>query len=420
MRYYEIISERVMTKSDAGFGLTQYEGTNYLLHGGTRNGNPTDRGHTRLNFDIYSLEALRTDPNDIKNAKLGYCDLVVQDGTGIITGLVDIKLNPKKRKQGTGKEIIQDIVDTAPNDLKIYDIQKSAMGFWKKMGIELEKGKGSQVNGILHKNHINESVVIDNSMEEKNLGVTGYNANIDYRGLRVMMKPSTFLKLARFMPGEHSEYIENHIKNGGAIGSPFLIIDLPPAWTDSGDFSQPARVIGHEGRNRMKAIRKLYGDEPIEVHIIVSGEFRARNFTPAIIKEIQNGMESEGEHIYWKGPLFATSSLKESADVKKTVYHVTRKRNVKNIMANGLVPKIGTNSRMLGETEKAIHVFYDPIEMEDAIANWDLFDEDAVLSVLRIKIDPSLVRDDPAYPGSIGLIRTPVPPSDIEITDIQV
>lgn len=135
----------------------------------------------------------------------------------------------------------------------------------------------------------------DNSMTGKGLGTTGYNANVDYRGLRILMKPSVFLSLAAHLPSPTSvDYIVQHMEKGGALGSPFLIVDIPEEYFD-GDFTglNYATVVGHEGRNRMLAIQKLEGDDPVEVHLFGYGEIRARHFTPEIIEQLQLAMRSQ-------------------------------------------------------------------------------------------------------------------------------
>ena len=135
----------------------------------------------------------------------------------------------------------------------------------------------------------------DNSMTGKGLGTTGYNANIDYRGLRILMKPSVFLSLAAHLPSPTSvDYIVQHMEKGGALGSPFLIVDIPEEYFE-GDFTglNYARVVGHEGRNRMLAIQKLEGDDPVEVHIFGYGEIRRRHLTPEIIEQLQLAMRSQ-------------------------------------------------------------------------------------------------------------------------------
>jgi N-acetylmuramoyl-L-alanine amidase len=135
----------------------------------------------------------------------------------------------------------------------------------------------------------------DNDMNGKGLGTTGYNSNVDYRGLRVLMKPSVFLSLAAHLSEPSSvDYIVQHMKDGGALGSPFLIVDIPEKYFE-GDFTglNYAKVVGHEGRNRMLAIQKLEGDAPVEVHIFGYGEIRKRHFTPEIIEQLQLAMRSQ-------------------------------------------------------------------------------------------------------------------------------
>jgi len=94
-------------------------------------------------------------------------------------------------------------------------------------------------------------VKIDN---KQGAGAVPYNQEIDYFGLRTAMRPSTFLRLAAPLGQEHSAELEKYIADGGAIGAPFLEIKIPMEW-DDGDFSKPAQVAGHEGRNRMTAVQ---------------------------------------------------------------------------------------------------------------------------------------------------------------------
>jgi hypothetical protein len=152
-------------------------------------------------------------------------------------------------------------------------------------------------------------VTIDNV---KGAGATPYNQEIDYFGLRVKMKPSIFLKLALPLGQPHSAELEKYIADGGAIGSPFLEIKIPQEWDDS-DFSKFAQVAGHEGRNRITAIKKLEGDEPIEVHLIPRGGLRARDLTAEFVEKLQEGMYAERSTHLVSGPLFVSGSLDEMA-----------------------------------------------------------------------------------------------------------
>jgi len=158
-----------------------------------------------------------------------------------------------------------------------------------------------------------DEVTIDN---KNGWGSVPLNQDVDYFGLRTQMKPSVFLALAVPLGQDHSTKIEQHIASGGAIGAPFLYITVPEEW-DNGDFSKPAKVSGHEGRNRMSIVKKLEGDAPVEVHLFLRGGLRARDLTPEFIKHINAGLIHEGGHRFISGPLFITE-LQESEQYAKS------------------------------------------------------------------------------------------------------
>ena len=143
-------------------------------------------------------------------------------------------------------------------------------------------------------------VKIDN---KQGAGAVPYNQDVDYFGLRTTMRPSTFLRLAAPLGQEHSAELEQYIAGGGAIGAPFLEIKIPMEW-DDGDFSKPAQVAGHEGRNRMTAVKKLEGDTPIEVHIFPRGGYRARDITPEFKAALAKSLYAEKSTSLVTGPLF--------------------------------------------------------------------------------------------------------------------
>ena len=145
---------------------------------------------------------------------------------------------------------------------------------------------------------------------ERGLGSTPNNSNVDYMGFRTMMKPSVFLKLAKplkpYGPGPYGtagypELVQK-IKSGEGIGSPFLSIEIPDAWEEEpADFSRPTKVTGHEGRHRMNAILELEGDVPVEVHLwgrFSSSELRRKYMTDEMFDELEKGLISEtGQYI---------------------------------------------------------------------------------------------------------------------------
>ena len=149
-------------------------------------------------------------------------------------------------------------------------------------------------------------VNIDN---QSGAGATPNNANIDYMGLRILMRPSVFLKLAAPLGQPHRADLEQYMAKGGAIGAPMLNVDIPQAW-DDGDFIEPARVTGHEGRNRASIVRKLEGDDPIEMHLFLR-YYRNRDITPDWIQALNRGLIAEQSDQLIPGPLFTDQQLAE-------------------------------------------------------------------------------------------------------------
>jgi putative chitinase len=144
------------------------------------------------------------------------------------------------------------------------------------------------------------------NVDNKNgLGAVPDNDKIDYFGLRVKMKPSIFLKLALPLDKDASvDYIKNHIEKGGSLGSPFLDISVPGEYED-GDYTKPATVAGHEGRNRMKAILQTEGDDPVEVHLFFKHGLRARDITPDMKSSLRSGLINQKKTQLITGPIFA-------------------------------------------------------------------------------------------------------------------
>jgi hypothetical protein len=157
------------------------------------------------------------------------------------------------------------------------------------------------------KKHIGDEVLDEYKVDNKNgLGSVPYNQDVDYFGMKVMMKPSTFLQLALPLNKPISvDHIAQHLKNGGSLGAPFLDVTIPKEW-EEGDMSEPARVSGHEGRNRMLAIQQVEGDDPVEVHIFPKGGMRARDLTPEITTALRNGMMNQERSRFIRGDLFST------------------------------------------------------------------------------------------------------------------
>ena len=154
-----------------------------------------------------------------------------------------------------------------------------------------------RVNEILNELKINNATGI---------GQVPLNQEVDYHGLQVAMRPSTFLRLALPLdvnkPDELKTigHLQKHLDEPG-IGAPFLNIVVPEAW-ESGDFKEPAKVAGHDGRHRMYAIMNEQGDEPVEVHLFPR-YLRRRHITDEIIEHLRNRIVGQ-QGDYVRGPIF--------------------------------------------------------------------------------------------------------------------
>lgn len=122
------------------------------------------------------------------------------------------------------------------------------------------------------------------------LGSVPGNANVWYEGFVATMTPSTFLTLALDDEGHQeptSKELEKLARDGYAIGVPFLDIRFDP------DGNELPRIMGHEGRGRMRMIRRVLGDVPVPVHFLLRGGLRSRDLTPEMTDEVKLGMFSE-------------------------------------------------------------------------------------------------------------------------------
>jgi len=80
-----------------------------------------------------------------------------------------------------------------------------------------------------------------------------------------------------------------------------------------GDLTEPARVTGHEGRHRMAAIMKEYGDVPIETHLLFPG-LRRRHITDNMVERLNGNILNEQGKLF-NGPWFSmTETVTEAVD----------------------------------------------------------------------------------------------------------
>ena len=124
--------------------------------------------------------------------------------------------------------------------------------------------------------------------DQKNgLGAVPFNQEIAYMGFKCWMTPDMFLRLARKISIDPNDQryqgLKSLIQRGKPIGSPFLDVSWDMAkqvWT----------VWDHEGRHRVQAIKDLWPNEQIEVHIFPGEGERARDLNPQMLQSFMGGV----------------------------------------------------------------------------------------------------------------------------------
>lgn len=175
-----------------------------------------------------------------------------------------------------------------------------------KSGFVILKKELNEKTSLLSESYVDNVHGLGNVPRNQDVGELHQPEN--HHGLKVMMKPSKFLDLAAYISREDAkslDYISTELKNGKKIASPFLILSLPEKW-EGGDYSESAKVITHEGRNRMMAIQDIHGDIPIETHLFFTGGLRLRHIKPEWLLEINKKLIPEKQLNPIQGPFFET------------------------------------------------------------------------------------------------------------------
>lgn len=133
------------------------------------------------------------------------------------------------------------------------------------------------------------------------IGSTPWNSNVNYMGFTAIMTPMIFAALTP-PSGNDSAFLEQQIDNSKPIACPFLQVDY------SDKISLP-KIVGHEGRHRVKAIGRLRGmHHPIVVQWFFRGE-RARHYSLEDLRQIRKGAITEGSSLKAYGPLFTSNKV---------------------------------------------------------------------------------------------------------------
>jgi predicted acetyltransferase len=158
----EVMKSGALDRKKMALGFETMYGDGFALVGGMRSGG-SPPGLLRRMYRIFDTEVYRETQDD-KKADVGFVEIYT-DANDDIRGLINIKITKNKnvnyRKQGIGNAVVKSLIDSCPTDFGVFDIQKVAIGFWKKMGAEFVNRNGEPLTnpqkqkaiiyGIIHK-----------------------------------------------------------------------------------------------------------------------------------------------------------------------------------------------------------------------------------------------------------------------------
>lgn len=273
--------------------------------------NIRDGGEVTVNFDPLNMKSTYWEIVFLRNYDTDLTATGEGDEFRIFGTIVKI-IQDWYKQQSVTPQLIEFTANKKEGDAKgrakLY--KRFAEKFAKATGMTLDVKENDLVaEFILRVPTTVKEVEIDN---RNGRGAVSNNMEIDYFGLRVKMRPSVFLKLAAPLGRDASDEMKDYIRKGGAIGAPFLIINV------DGD---NVEVVGHEGRNRMIAVSSVEGDAPVETHLFFRGDVsRARHLTPEIVARIRAGMTQENTGKKVIGPLWedgrVVKGVNTTVDVK--------------------------------------------------------------------------------------------------------
>lgn len=212
---------------------------------------------------------------------------------------------------GAGRQGMIDLMNHAREaglglDLSIWEKNKSRLlRFYRSLGF-----RGNADLMTWTPDNLSEA-----EFDPKGWGSTPKGIDIDYFGLQVKMRPSVFLRLAYpLTKGTTNPAVATYMQRGGKISYPSLDIREPDEWQE-GDYSKFAKVVDHEGRNRMTNWLKMHGDEPVTVHIFLSNASRRRYITDEMIKRLSDGLINQQGTTLIPRPFEAETALEESKEI---------------------------------------------------------------------------------------------------------
>lgn len=136
-----------------GFGMFGWGDEDIGIFGGIRSGGFQVAGQFRCRFTVYDTAHRMATGEDME---IGTMELIVSEPedeseSQEILELVNLEIDKSLRGMGYGRRTVEALMRAASDDVRISDIKKTKMGFWKAVGLEDLSTRGGTNHGYIRK-----------------------------------------------------------------------------------------------------------------------------------------------------------------------------------------------------------------------------------------------------------------------------
>ncbi len=136
-----------------GFGMFGWGDEDIGIFGGIRSGGFQVAGQFRCRFTVYDTAHRMATGEDME---IGTMELIVSEPedeseSPEILELVNLEIDKSLRGMGYGRRTVEALMRAAGDDVRISDIKKTKMGFWKAVGLEDLSTRSGVNHGFIRK-----------------------------------------------------------------------------------------------------------------------------------------------------------------------------------------------------------------------------------------------------------------------------